>query len=171
MDLILFVCIINSIVLSFLYVQFQRFMKKTTKEEGRILSCTKKQADMIADSVHRQEGELDEALADSRRKMIAVFERQTEKNALRIQHELEVQMKTFTQSVFSRIDSHVAESLAAIDQELSDHKKQKIAMMDENVQEQIKKAAKTALVRGISISVHEKIVEAAIKEAISEING
>jgi len=171
MDLILLVCIINGIVLSFLYVRFIRFTRIMKKEEDRILHRTKKQAEMIVDTADKQEGSLERSLAESRKKMTEVFEEQVEKDAKKIEKELDSRLSAYTQSVFTRVDAHIAQSLTRIDTELAAYKNQKIERLDEKVNEQIKKAAKTALVRGLPLSVHEKIVDKAIKEALSEING
>lgn len=169
MDLILLVCIINLLAISFLYIHFTRFVKKMTKEEGRILSRTKKQAEMIVDTANKQEGELDKALENSRKKMVEDFERQVEKDAKKIEKELDSRISDYTTSVFSRVDAHVAETLTRIDSDLEAYKQQKIDSLDQKVDQQIKKAAKTAIARGLPVAVHEKMVDAALKEAISEI--
>lgn len=169
MDLILLVSIMSLVLVGILYIRFHRFEKKMTKEEGRILSRTKKQAEMIVDVAHTEEGELDAALSASRKKMIAAFEAQTAKDAKRIESELDSRLTEYVNMVFSKADSAVAESLKKTDADIAAYKKQKIETLDSEVHSAIKKAAKTSIAKGLSLEVHEKIVEQALKEAISEI--
>jgi DNA anti-recombination protein RmuC len=169
MDLILLVSVISLFITSFFYIQFRRFVKKTTNEQERILSRTKKQADMIVDTAHTQEEELDESLTISRKRMVDAFEGQVEKDAKRIEKEMDKRLSEFTDRVFTKVDDHIAETLTRIDGELTQYKKQKMDAADEHVHRIIRSAATKSIANGLTLAVHEEIVERSLKEALNEI--
>jgi len=170
MDFILLISVISLILISILYGTFLRFVKKMTSDQGRILSRTKKQAEMIVDTADKQEWELDEALAASREKMVAAFEMQVARDATRMEEEVHSRLAEKMNAVFSRVDGAVAEALKKSDADIRAYKKQKIETLDGEVWKVIKIAAKTSIARGLPLEVHEKIVEQALKEAVSDIS-